>query len=201
MKCAVFCSSVNLMADLWHSSVCCITCYQSKGYPEGQFHSVVTAGKKKVVPGYKMCWFLLINCARFFKSGEWVELLPLEMRCGDRTGVGGVIVGAGQQWVGVVGAHEGPLGAAGDPAVFSWLPLWAISGRFLPWTGQLAPLPSRLSGCLPNPVVKYKLKAVFKCRGFGFAREFTVKALIVQQQFGIVSHEAFGVWEEWGFLL
>lgn len=86
----------------------------------------------------------------------------------------------------MVGAHEGPLGAAGDPAVFSWLPLWAISG-------QLSPLPSRLSGCLPNPVVKYKLKAVFKCRGFGFARKFTVKALIVQQQFGIVSHGAFGV--------
>lgn len=69
----VFCSSVNLMADLWHSSVCCVMCYQSTGYPEGHFHSIGTVGKKKVDPDYKMNWFLL---NRFFWIWEMGRNAP-----------------------------------------------------------------------------------------------------------------------------
>lgn len=32
----------------------------------------------------------------------------------------------------MMGAHGGPIGAAGDPMVFSWLPPWAVSDGFLP---------------------------------------------------------------------
>lgn len=179
MKCAA-CLLQQCKLNAWLVTQFCVLCYvlPEQRLPRGTF-SFCAIGKKEVVPGYNVCWFLLISCARFFKSSKWLELLPLEMRCGDRAGVGGVILRAGQQgesvwWV---------------PTRDPWVLLETLlrflgclcgqSDRFLPWTGQLAPLPSQLSGFLLNPLVKYKLKAVFKCRGFGFAHEFTVKGLII----------------------